>query len=145
MIREEVERLLPEISHWAKGGVLYWYDSDDKTWEVVENWSLDWYIEVSVVIEDQHFEARKADALGEPIEVYSESTGFWGSCIKPLWSSYREYRPKPKEPTYDYHFTFRRGEQWHISISRWQNLKEAMHFITGEDIAVFEPSKRLRK
>ena len=94
------------------------------------------------VIDDKHIEARKAFALGEEIEFNQCET--WITTGNPTWKA-DEYRPKPKEPIYDYHFTFRRGDKWHISIGRWQGVKEAMHFITGEDITRFEPSKRLKK
>ena len=140
MIREEVERLLPEISHWAKGGVLYWYNSDNKTWKIVEGWSLDWYIDVPVVIEDEYFEARKAFALDEEIEVYSDSTGFWVDCNKPLWDLNREYRPKPKEPLYEWQWVYIRHGICTFGITEHRTIDEAI-----EGHQKFEPSKRIRK
>ena len=152
MIREEVKRLLPEINHWANGGVLYWYDSDDKTWRVIKNWSLDCLIDVPIVIEDKHLEARKAFALGEEIECKNklvscigqipEQYGTWHTpAIGDMWKDTAKYRPKPKEPIYEW--------QWIHKLSDEYGYKMTKEWMTETTVnptwIKFEPSKRLKK
>ncbi len=142
MTREEARKLLPAITHFADGGDLYLYK--DNLWKEQQSLFIDKMWAIQNIIKDKHFKARKAFALGEPVEVqYKDST--WHEDIHPKWEWQQDFRPKPKEPVYDYHFTFRRGDEWFMSLGRWQRLEEAMHFITGKDMTRFEPSKRIRK
>ncbi len=96
MTREQAKRWQPEIIYWANDGNLWWYDKS-KWIKYDENKNLS-FQELNIlyyVIEDEHFEARKAFALGEPIE-YSISNS-WRKCEKPLFAENIKYRPKPKE------------------------------------------------
>ncbi len=141
MTKKEAKKWLPEITHWANDGILYVYEHIDNTWYIKKGQTF--RTNQIYVIKDKHFEARKAFALGEKIEIKTKED--WVISPKPSWLDNVQYRPKPKEPVYDYHFTFRRGDEWFMSLGRWQRLEEAMHFITGKDMTRFEPSKRLKK
>jgi len=107
MTRERAKTLLPEIIHWANGGNLWKYVESTKTWVMHDCEEKDELLFKSTtkshyVIEDKHFEARKAFALGEDVErrkKYQDDTvGRWVGDASPSWNtnSY-EYRPKPKE------------------------------------------------
>ena len=141
MIKKEVKRLLPEINHWANGGVLYWYDSDDETWRVIENWSLDCLIDVPVVIEDKHLETRKAYALGEEIQ-YSINNGkaTYIDTTLPTWDNSCVYRPKPKEPIYEWQWAYLKNGEYLMS----EHYTEE-EVLENPEWTRFEPSKRLRK
>ena len=143
MTKEQLKKWLPEINHWINGGDLYAYGPIDDTWtlKIGDTFRTDQIY----VIKDRHFEARKAFALGEKVESRYIGKDDWLLQLFPTWGPYLEYRPKPKEPIYDYQFTYRVGDEWFISSGRWQGIKEAMHFIVGSDIAKFEPSKREMK
>jgi len=95
MTQEQAKQWLPEITHWANGGTIYVYDKLDNTWNIVyeETWRLDQIY----VIEDKNFEARKAFALGEPVEIYNKTTGLWSLETNPKWGTGYKHRPKPKK------------------------------------------------
>jgi len=92
MNRKQAEKWLSEITHYINGGNLWRYNSG--RWQMMEAPSFTTY---QYIIEDKHFEARKAFALGEPIEVDIEiGTGFLVTH-NPTWDDLFKYRPKPKE------------------------------------------------
>jgi len=93
MIREQAKKWLPEITHWANGGNLWW--NDGAKW-LKFNGKVHTFTGEIYIIEDKHFEARKAFALGESIEVKCGITTPFKHCVKPSWNSTCEYRPKPK-------------------------------------------------
>ncbi|MCD6435991.1 MAG: hypothetical protein J7L15_06340, partial [Clostridiales bacterium] len=96
MTRVNAKRWLPEITHWANGGELYVYDPFDGIWNV--KLAQTFKTDQTYVIKDKHFEARKAFALGEEVEMYCPSK--WVGWVKThdnmLWNDDWEYRPKPK-------------------------------------------------
>ena len=92
MTRERAKELLKAIEWWSNGGNL-WYCNYHGVWEKINNncnleFSNDslWY-----VIEDKHFEARKAHALGKFIEVLREGKWFRLKGT-PSWGEDYEYR-----------------------------------------------------
>jgi len=92
MNREQAKKWLPEIAHWANGGDLW--GCVDNEWYIIEAANMSFTNKI-YVIEDKHFEARKAFALGEPIEQQSRSFT-WFDNSSPDWSG-DKYRPKIKE------------------------------------------------
>jgi len=96
MTREQAKELIPAIKWWAEGNALWFYDVLAKKWlpytksEIAFNMN-----EASAyVIEDEHFEARKAYALGKPIEVREELSSKWLICNNtPTWNGRYKYRP----------------------------------------------------
>jgi len=93
MNREQTKQWLPEIIAFAEGKTLWLYNN--KTWCIMK--SLTFLIDSIIVIEDKHFEARKAFALGEPIECTCGITTSFKNCINPSWCDMCTYRPKSKQ------------------------------------------------
>ncbi len=100
MNRKHVKRWLPEITHWANGGELWFYQ--DKEWIKYDGGFIS-TSKCAYVIEDKHFEARKAHSLGEPIEVNLTLSGTtpWTISKFPVWSDMYNYRPKKKKEWHD--------------------------------------------
>lgn len=95
MKREQAKKWLPEIIHWANGGNLWTYDEE---WLEIKALMIDSLIASDIiVIEDKHFEARKAFALGKPIEIKCGVTTPWVKVYTPSWDKECDFRPKPKE------------------------------------------------
>jgi len=101
MTREQAKRLEKEIAHWANGGDLWYWSDLHKSWRRDTNKELSFNEKelYNYVIEDKHFEARKAFALGDPIQHYSHATMGMGEWVDTdeIVVTYRYYRPKPKE------------------------------------------------
>jgi hypothetical protein len=98
MNRKEAKRWLPEVIHWANGGEL-WATNEGNDWFKQGELVLNEYtcaVSTFNIIEDRHFEARKAHALGEPIEVLGVIGG-WSTIDNPTWSQSDQYRPEKKE------------------------------------------------
>ncbi len=95
MTKEQVKKWRPEIIYWVNGGNL-WIRSNEN-WLKCDNDDLVFERDI-YVIEDKHFEARKAFALGEPVEVNLTLHGItpWASVEFPLWDDTHNYRPKTK-------------------------------------------------
>ncbi len=138
MNKKETKKLLPAITHFADGGNLWRYNNRLKKWE--SQTTVEQLNKESNIIEDKHFEARKAFALGEPVEVNLTLHGItpWASVEFPLWDDTHNYRPKPKEPVYEW--------QWVYKINKTYHLTDI--FYTEEeanDWSKFEPSRRIKK
>ena len=101
MTIEQAKKYLPEIHHWVNGGSMWGYTKEEKEWFKYDNSELSFERDI-YVIEDKYFEARKAFALGEPIEIKFKCgvTIAWQKCTIPSWNSVCEYRPKYK-PWYE--------------------------------------------
>ncbi len=141
MNREETKKLLPAITHFADGGNLWRYNNRLEKWECQT--TVEQLNKESNIIEDKHFESRKAFALGEEIEKrikYQDDTdGQWNVTHYPTWNNISyEYRPKSEKPVYEW--------QWIYKINKIYHLTDI--FYTEEeanDGSKFEPSKRIRK
>ena len=137
MTREETKALLPAIQHFADGGTLwkwtgvYWQKMSNEFITFNED-REDYYI-----IEDKHFEARKADALGEEVQYSDEMLG-WVDIEKPEWLNDHEYRPKPKK-VYEWQYIFPECGKYSMT-ARYYTDAEVISSWTK-----FEPSKRMRK
>ena len=139
MTREQAKKLSPAIQHFANGGKLWAYGDDKK-----------WYIQTSIypqeyskyVIEDKHFEARKAHALGGEIEYLAiGNNGNWYPCGGTMqWIDDLEYRPKSTEPVYEWPWAYIEYEDYVMSEYHTEEETSEDH-----DWIKFEPSKRIRK
>ena len=89
MTRTGYQKWEIEIKAWAEGTEVYFYDDMSNNWVNIKD--PDWLEHSIYVIKDKHFEARKAFALGKPIECRSKSTE-WGQVMIPAWicDEYRE-------------------------------------------------------
>ncbi len=100
MTRKQCKELLPEIAHFSRDGSLWFFN--DIEW-IEQNEVLLGGITHSIcnVIEDTHFEARKAWALGKPIEFYNliSDENYWRDCGSsgPSWIGGYLYREKLPE------------------------------------------------
>ena len=104
MDREELKKLLPAITHFANGGNLWWYHHEQKAWSKqykIMTEELDSFpANLINIIEDKHFEARKANALGETVE-FIDSSGIPQRVDSNIaWSQDVIYRPIAKYPRY---------------------------------------------
>ena len=103
MTREQAKELQEAFNHFAEGGKLWSYDYSHwfKQQGIISDGSA---METDNIIEDKHFEARKAHALGETIQVRQGND--FSDIRVPLWEQREgsEYRPKPKEPIYFYRY-----------------------------------------
>ena len=97
MEREQIKKWLPEMIAYSKGEEILWLSTLGKWYEVE---TPDFYIGSIYVINDKHVEARKAFALGEPIEFQTPS-GLWHNTQNPKWIDDITYRPKKEEWWYD--------------------------------------------
>ena len=101
MTRTKAKELLPAITHFAKGGDLWWCDTEEplspNSWKKQIIFGCNNEYKIMNIIEDKHLEARKAYALGKDIETstFGES---WEVVTdeSALWTA-KYYRPKPKE------------------------------------------------
>lgn len=89
MNREQAKRWRKEITHWAIGGDLWYYDDELELWHYYKKSILftgtDLY---SYIIEDKHFEARKHFALGGRIGIKdSLSCDDILEITKPAWGA----------------------------------------------------------
>ncbi len=95
MTKENAKKWAKEIEFWANGGTLWGFTPEEGWFEytIALVFNEDIYI-----MEDQHFESRKAFALGEPIEYNMEASNLgWSPVLSPIWYNHLIYRPKPKE------------------------------------------------
>jgi len=76
MNRREARKIQEALNHFAHGGDLWWWCYGDNRW----------YMQTAIlfgnypcnIIEDEHFEFRKAQALGAEIEQIKWNTCNWG-------------------------------------------------------------------
>ncbi len=141
MNRKQAKELLPAIKHFADGGNLWRYNNRLEEWEsqtIIEPLNKE-----SNIIEDKHFEARKAFALGEEIEYekYTYGVKTWVLRDNDSWFWSVDYRPKPKEPVYEW--------QWY-TVNSDKTICLTLHHCIEKDMnskmwTKFKPSKRIRK
>jgi len=95
MTRKHAKKWIKEIKFWANGGTLWWYSPNVGWFEYMGDLLLDNHI---YVMGDKHFRARKAFALGKPIQA-QHYDGLWSDIVenRVCWDDNIKYRPKPKE------------------------------------------------
>jgi len=96
MTKEKIKKWEKEIAFWANGGTLWGYSPYDGNWFKYNDKKLEFERDI-YVIEDEYFEARKADALGEPIEHRYNEYDQWEEVSKASWLKGQQYRSKLKE------------------------------------------------
>ena len=93
MNREETRKWFKELEAFAQGEELYTYNEHSKEWYHVVGSGFN--LTDIIVIQDEHFEARKAYALGEDIECRDNGISGWSKVLsEPFWSKGVSYRPK---------------------------------------------------
>ena len=97
MTRENINRWMEEIKYYGSGGTLYTYIDFQNAWVQIEgSISFTGTEKFSYVMEDEHFEQRKAYALGKTIQTMNFQGDWQDVPIEPRWSSNTVYRVKPK-------------------------------------------------
>jgi len=87
MTRKNIRELLPAMTFWAAGGTLCWYDETKSEWNTYksDNLHFDQPSALSYIMLDEHFETRKAFALGKKIEFKTVGDEKWRDCLRPSW------------------------------------------------------------
>ena len=144
MDREQAKELLPAITHFAEGGELWWYNPSADIWtKQTKIWCSKYDMDndgIINIIKDKHFEARKADALGEEVE-HSNNETIWNIASNPDWLSFEFYQPKPKE-LYEWQVMYHDDDNLYV-LSDVHYAEEEIPK-AGAGWTRFEPSKRLR-
>jgi len=135
MTREKCKEILGAITHFANGGAL-WRHSVEFGWEIQREFAKggEHYYDLENIVQDKHFESRKAFALGEEIE-FKMDMG-WHDTEAGDFDDTIEYRPKPKE-VYEWQWVFGRGSSsFYLTDEHFTNYDKGW--------TKFEPSKRIR-
>jgi len=95
MKKENAIEMSKLLKFWGNGGTIWGFSSNDSWFKVKD------YMDISLskyvyVIEDKHFEARKAFAEGKRLQYRNSITGTWIILDKPTWTQ-KYYREKPTE------------------------------------------------
>ena len=138
MNREQTKELLPAITHFAKGGELVSCRTDEEWFEQSQVYIDTEHLYCSNIIKDQHFEARKAYALGGEVECFDKGDNTWFTISELFWLENVEYRPKPKE-VYEWQWYFQENDGEFKLTPFWVEDMHNTHKWTK-----FEPSKRIR-
>ena len=147
MTRQEAKGLQEAFNHFANNGNLWHALSPDK-WCIQDELNIRTTSPTENIIEDHHFEARKAFALGEEIEwLTNPNRGSmylpeWLSTSSPDWDDDTEYRPKPKL-VYEWQFTSTLGAYDYVMTDK--HYTDSSEIKGSASWTKFEPSKRLRK
>ena len=136
MTREEAKELLPAITHFANGGNLWYYTHHNKIWNrqcsvILSN------LHDQNIIEDKHFEARKAFSLGEEVEYLIN--GRWKMATNISDNPKMTYRPKSKE-VYEWQWYYENNGRYILTREHYGDEHDK-----GKELFKFEPSKRKRE
>ena len=153
MTRQQAKELSPAITHFANGGNL-WYDNG-LIWNKQEEIYTQSDYHSNNIIEDKHFEARKAFALGEEIEnqygdTYRMKDGLLISHSKYLPFSEEnidrmDYKINFKEPVYEYQWVIRRNRDGYLKTTKHITNSEFICDNTWQAIYKIPESKRIKK
>lgn len=97
MNRKQVKHNLKAMEFWGNGGNLWFYRDGGWFIYTLDDIPFTSTERTHFIIEDKHFEARKAFALGMPIEISLNGNQPWQRSTSPSWREYNEYQPKPNE------------------------------------------------
>jgi len=86
MNRKRMRQLLPAMKFWAQGGTLHHYDFIDDTWKEMKDDINFLDVGPTYIMEDGHFEARKAHVMGEYLEYPTCGNG-WIKTTEPDWTA----------------------------------------------------------
>jgi len=95
MLLENAQHNKESICEWINGKSLWNYNDTLKVWEKqTGDITFNLKDKKVYVIEDQHFDIRKAFALEQPIEKKHKNSEMWVDAIIPEWSKEYDYRLK---------------------------------------------------
>ena len=99
MNKELVKNNKEAFDHWLNGGELLIRNNDEDIWiNMTEaNWDMN-YKTVSIIINDEFSELRKALCDGKTVQAYYKFNDTWNDIIKPEFKdNVSNYRIKPEE------------------------------------------------
>jgi len=138
MTREKVKELLPAITHFANGGELWYVSKVTHTWRTQSELWVNTGGVVCNVIEDEHFEARKAYALGGEVEYRTEGSKHEWHIADELWLNFMQYRPKPREQVYEWIF-------YRVNCDKSIALSEHVTQVENDQWIKIDATKRIRR
>ena len=104
MNKELILKYKTEFDNWLNGGELLIRNNDEDIWiNMTEvHWDMNCKT-VSIIINDEFSELRKALCDGKTIQIYYEFNNTWNDIIKPEFKdNVSNYRIKPKFKTGDF-------------------------------------------
>ena len=146
MTLKELRGMYPEITHMVNGGDLWYYSAAGERWCVQTNFITPkerGTIKIYNIIEDEHFEARKAYALGKDLEFCSKECGVWTDITNPVWMSDRKYRKKKAKPIYEWLWYYKNSVK--DGVFDLGTVYCTRDEVTNPILKKFKPSKRIRK
>ena len=102
MNKELILKYKTEFDHFLNGGELLIRNNDEDIWiNMTEvHWDMN-HETVSIIINDEFSELRKALCDGKTIQIYYEFNNTWNDIIKPEFKdNLSNYRIKPEEPEF---------------------------------------------
>ena len=98
MTKEKAGEVSKLLKFWADGGTLWTLSPNDRCFKIKYDMSVSFIESEVLIMEDAHFEARKAFALGEELECRVIGTSRWlPEGAFDLWRDNCAYRAKPQE------------------------------------------------
>ena len=138
MKQEDLKELLPEIIHFANGGNLWYVDTLNK-WRKQSSISFRG-LKTENIIEDKHFEARKAHALGKTV-VFIDDNGTPQAVTSNIaWSQDVVYR---LQEDYEFKYLLQYKKTSEFKISEYVGEGQVVCPAVWNIISKIEESKRL--
>ena len=137
MTRAEAIELQEAFNHFADGGELWYCNTVDWLKQTALDTKKTKY--TTNIIEDKHFEARKAHALGKEVDIYYVNGNKWVTIEHPTWLDNSKYRPKPND-VYEW-FWLMKLPNGYTTVGYATEELAAQY----KDWEKFEPSKRIKK
>lgn len=102
MNKQLITTYFEEFKHWLNGGKLLIRNNDENIWiNMTEvHWDMN-HETVSIIINDEFSELRKALCDGKTVQAYYKFNDTWNDIIKPEFKdNVSNYRIKPEEPQF---------------------------------------------
>lgn len=125
MNKELILKYKTEFDKWLNGGELLIRNNDEDIWiNMTEvHWDMN-YKTVSIIINDEFSELRKALCDGKTVQAYYKFNDTWNDIIKPKFKdNFLNYRIKPEEPKFKIGDFVRQTKELGINVSRIYRIK----------------------
>ncbi len=124
-MKKLLEKYWNELEHYKNGGKLLIRNNDENIW--INMTEVDWdinYKTVSIIINDEFSELRKALCDGKTVQAYYKFNDTWNDIIKPEFKdNVSNYRIKPEEPKFKAGNFIRQTKELGINVSRIYRIK----------------------
>lgn len=125
MNTELIKKYKAEFDHFLNGGKLLIRNNDENIWiNMTEvHWDMN-HETVSIIINDEFSELRKALCDGKTVQEYYKFNDTWNDIIKPGFKdNVSNYRIKPEEPQFKAGDFIRQTKELGINASRIYRIK----------------------